>query len=114
MLIKAGKERVKKVIDSSKTRGDSIHEWLEKELEGNPEIPIQCRKSHVSLYTSLTYIKRHLKRQSVSEEKTDATTCSFVAKCTRQSNSRATFSFQEDLVSVFVVVFLKWYSRTLL
>ena len=57
-LSTAGPDRVRKIIQSSKLRGEHIHENLEKNLHDNENYSVQCHRSCVSTYTSKSHINR--------------------------------------------------------
>lgn len=65
-LLTAGPERIKKIIQSSKERADTLHHDLQASFHKNPALTIKVHKTCVSNYTSKSHIKRHLK-QSGSE-----------------------------------------------
>ena len=60
-LVKAGHERIKKIINSSKLQ-DNTYLELEGQLANDETLVIHCHRNYVSTYTSSTHIKRHQKR----------------------------------------------------
>ena len=63
---KAGPERIRTIIKSSKQRNDDLHISLSEQLDANAELQIPCHRTCVSTYTSKTHINRHNKRTSTS------------------------------------------------
>lgn len=57
-LITSGVQRIKNIISASKRRGDTIHIDLERQIDSNPNLTVQCHKSCVSTYTSSHHISR--------------------------------------------------------
>ena len=55
-LVKAGHERIKKIINSSKLRQDNIYLELEGKLANDENLVIHCHRNCVSTYTSSTHI----------------------------------------------------------
>ena len=69
-LLNAGHTRIKKIIECSKIRGDSIHEELENTLK-DESYTIKCHKNCVSTYTSKSHLKRHAP-ESGNQSETEA------------------------------------------
>ena len=61
-LLTAGPERIKKIIQSSKERADTLHHDLQASFHKNAALTIKVHKTCVSNYTSKSHIKRHLKQ----------------------------------------------------
>lgn len=65
-LTNAGLERVKKIIDSSKIRGDNLHEQLQHKIETSSDVTVEYHRSCVSSYTSSSHINRYVQHPSQS------------------------------------------------
>ncbi|KAG0720297.1 hypothetical protein GWK47_048802 [Chionoecetes opilio] len=91
-LTTAGLERIKTIIESSKTRSDDLHIDLQRPFDENNQMTIQCHRSCVSSYTSKSHINRDLKRQE--QASTKPLYAPSPSKRIKKSEASA-FSFQE-------------------
>ena len=64
-----GSQRIASIIAASKARGDSVHLSLEKDLQENQDLQIQCHRTCVSTYTSKHHISRAMKRCGITQER---------------------------------------------
>ena len=90
-LSSAGPDRIRKIIESSKSRQDNIHINLEKALCDNEKFTINCHRNCVSSYTSSCHIIRHLKRVGATSSFNDP----LLMKRPRRSGENL-FDFREN------------------
>jgi len=67
-LSSSGPDRILKIINASKERGDELHIELQQKLSEDDNLTVTCHRSCVSSYTSTSHIKRYLKRQGQAQE----------------------------------------------
>lgn len=90
-LTNAGLNRITKIIESSKTRCDDLHVELQKNIDSDKSMTIQCHRDCVSSYTSSYHIQRHLKRIGGTRSSSEPPP----KRRTRLSNVNV-FDFQEN------------------
>jgi len=84
-----GVDRIKSIIQASKRRQDTLHIALEKQLQDDPSLLLQCHRDCVSTYTSSWHISRHLKRTVAT------TSCETPVKRTRRYDA-VKFDFRQN------------------